>query len=93
MVWEVISYGSRSTAGVISNTFNANLSDSLVIQPIVLSFINSIQGKVFQQDITRPPTTVVTQRAVQSVNMLPWSARSPDLSTIEYNWISLDDNS
>ncbi|GFU44232.1 uncharacterized protein TNCV_367731 [Trichonephila clavipes] len=33
-----------------------------------------------------PHTTVVTQRALQSVGMLPWLARSPDLSVIEHVW-------
>ncbi|GFY00363.1 uncharacterized protein TNCV_1664021 [Trichonephila clavipes] len=58
----------------------------LVIQLIVLSFTNSIQGRVFQQNIAHPHTTVVSQRALQSVGMLPWSARPPDLSQIEHVW-------
>ncbi|GBM90044.1 hypothetical protein AVEN_50666-1 [Araneus ventricosus] len=48
--------------------------------------MNSIQGGVFQQDNTRPHTAVVTQHALQSVDMLPWPARLPDLSPIEHVW-------
>ncbi|GFV94544.1 transposable element Tc1 transposase [Trichonephila clavipes] len=42
MVWDVISYDSRSILVVIPNTLTANLS---VIQPIVLPFMNIIQGE------------------------------------------------
>ncbi|GBM76584.1 hypothetical protein AVEN_228939-1 [Araneus ventricosus] len=62
-----------------------------VIQPVVLPFMNSIQG-CFQQDNARPRSAVL-QHDVQSVEMQPWPARSPDLSAIEHVWISLDDNS
>ncbi|GBN97222.1 Golgin subfamily A member 5 [Araneus ventricosus] len=86
MFWGAISYHSRSTLVVIPRTLTANLYVSLVIQPVVLPFMNSIQGGVFQQDNTHPHTTVVTQHALQSVDMLPWPARSPDLSPIEHVW-------
>ncbi|GBN23884.1 hypothetical protein AVEN_145392-1 [Araneus ventricosus] len=48
--------------------------------------MNNIQEGVFQQDNVRPHTAVVAQHVLQNVNMLPWPARSPDLSTIEYVW-------
>ncbi|GBO21440.1 hypothetical protein AVEN_162579-1 [Araneus ventricosus] len=86
MVWRAISYDSRSTLVVIPRTLTANLYVSLVIQPFVLPFMNSIQGCVFQQDNVCPHTAVVTQHALQSVDMLPWPARSPDLSPIKHVW-------
>ncbi|GBN74691.1 hypothetical protein AVEN_204936-1 [Araneus ventricosus] len=86
MVWGTISYDSRSTLAVIPRTPTANLFVSLVIQPVVLPFMNSIQGGVFQQDNARPHTAVVTQHALQSVDVLPWPAKSPDLSPIEHVW-------
>ncbi|GBM10967.1 hypothetical protein AVEN_171446-1 [Araneus ventricosus] len=46
--------------------------------------MNSIQGDVFQQDNARPHTALVTQHDQQSVDILPWSSRSPDLSPIEH---------
>ncbi|GBL96936.1 hypothetical protein AVEN_182517-1 [Araneus ventricosus] len=48
MVWGAISYDSRSTLVVIPRTLTSNLYVSLVIQPVVLPFMNSIQGGVFQ---------------------------------------------
>ncbi|GBM54074.1 hypothetical protein AVEN_247688-1 [Araneus ventricosus] len=81
-----ISYDSRSTFVVIPRNLTANLYVSLVIQPVMLPFMNSIQRGVFQQDNALYHTAVVTQHALQSVDMLPWRARSPDLSPIEHVW-------
>ncbi|GFU10392.1 transposable element Tc1 transposase [Trichonephila clavipes] len=82
MVWGNISYDSRRTSW-LSQTHFARQSGN-EIQTIVFPFMNSIQGGVFQQDNGRPHTTVVTQRAVQSVNKLPSPTRSPVLSPIEH---------
>ncbi|GBN30120.1 hypothetical protein AVEN_174380-1 [Araneus ventricosus] len=51
MVWGAICYDSRNTLVVIPRTLTANLFISLVIQPVVLPFMNSIQG-VFSNRIT-----------------------------------------
>ncbi|GFW86271.1 uncharacterized protein TNCV_1978611 [Trichonephila clavipes] len=48
--------------------------------------MNSIQGGVFRQDNSHPRTADVTQRALQSIDILPWPARSPGLSPIVYVW-------
>ncbi|GFX17967.1 uncharacterized protein TNCV_2294151 [Trichonephila clavipes] len=74
----------RSTLGAIPNTLTANLCVSLLIQPIVLSFMNSIQGEVFQLDNARSHTIVLAQRDKQRVHMLPLTANSPDLSPVEH---------
>ncbi|GBL92307.1 hypothetical protein AVEN_35850-1 [Araneus ventricosus] len=47
MVWGAISYDSSSTLVVAPRTLTANLYVSLVIQPVVLPFMNSIQGGYF----------------------------------------------
>ncbi|GBN51054.1 hypothetical protein AVEN_236621-1 [Araneus ventricosus] len=72
MVLGTISYDSSSTPVVIPRTLTANLYVSLVIQPVVLPFMDRIQGGVFQQDNARSHIAVVTQHALQSVDMLPW---------------------
>ncbi|GBN05641.1 hypothetical protein AVEN_115893-1 [Araneus ventricosus] len=41
---------------------------------------------VFQQDNAHSHTAVVTYYALQSVDMLPWPSRPPDLSPIEHVW-------
>ncbi|GFV21889.1 uncharacterized protein TNCV_4525761 [Trichonephila clavipes] len=69
---------------VIPNALIANLYISLVIQPIVPLFMNSIQGGSFQQDNVSPLIAVVTQLALQFVEMLPWPERYPDLSPNEH---------
>ncbi|GBM58368.1 hypothetical protein AVEN_185479-1 [Araneus ventricosus] len=84
MVWGDISYDSRSTLVVIPCTLITNLYVSLVIQSVVLPFMDSIEGFVFQQDNARRHTAVVSQHDLQSVDMLSWTAISSDISPIEH---------
>lgn len=65
VVWRAISFDSR-TFLVIPRILTTNLYVSLVIQPVVLQKMNNIQGDVSP----RPHTIVVTQHALQSVDML-----------------------
>ena len=45
------------------------------------------QGDVlFQHDNAHPRTAAATQRALRGVQLLPWLARTPDLSPIEHIW-------
>ncbi|GFU43250.1 phospholipid-transporting ATPase [Trichonephila clavipes] len=55
---------------VIPNTETKNLYVTLVIQTIVLPFMNRIQRVIFQQVNARPLSTLVTQRDVESVDLL-----------------------
>ncbi|GFU52730.1 transposable element Tc1 transposase [Trichonephila clavipes] len=56
-------------------------------QPIVLPFMNSIQGWVFQYDSACYYTVVLMQRILQSFDVFPWPTRSPNLSSpIEHVW-------
>ncbi|GBO14951.1 hypothetical protein AVEN_84203-1 [Araneus ventricosus] len=84
MVWGVISYDNRSTPVIIPRTLTAKLYVNLVIQPLMLPFMNSIQGGVFKQESAHPLTAVVTQHTLQTVGMLSWPARSTDLNPIEH---------
>ncbi|GFV66364.1 uncharacterized protein TNCV_1478281 [Trichonephila clavipes] len=44
-------------------------------------------GAIYQQDNARPHT--FSQQCLQGYDVLPWSARSPDLSPIEHVWNAL----
>ncbi|GFW40399.1 phospholipid-transporting ATPase [Trichonephila clavipes] len=71
------------TAGalvVVPNTPIPNLYVTLIIQLIVLIFMNNIQEGVLKQDNAHLHTTVVTQRLLYSVDMLPLPATSSNLS-------------
>ncbi|GFU50641.1 transposable element Tcb2 transposase [Trichonephila clavipes] len=43
-------------------------------------------GAIIQQDNAWPHTARVSQDGLCTVTTLPWPARSPDLSPIEYIW-------
>ncbi|GFV49036.1 DDE_3 domain-containing protein [Trichonephila clavipes] len=48
-----------------------------------------LPGAIFQQDNARPHTARVAQDLLRHFQTLPWAARSPDLSPIEYVWDQL----
>ncbi|GBM74207.1 hypothetical protein AVEN_203407-1 [Araneus ventricosus] len=78
MVWGAISYDSKSTLVVFPRALTANLNIILGTEPVVLTFFITIQSDVSQKNNSRPHTAAVNR--LQSVDMLPWPARSPDLS-------------
>ncbi|GFX66322.1 uncharacterized protein TNCV_342961 [Trichonephila clavipes] len=53
----------------------------------------ALSRRSFPMYNAHPPTPVIIQRALHSVDLLPWSARSPDLSPIETYGVSFDENS
>ncbi|GFY07947.1 uncharacterized protein TNCV_2579791 [Trichonephila clavipes] len=46
--------------------------------------ISSRPGAIYQQDNARPHTARLSQHSLQGYDVLPWPARSPDLSPIEH---------
>ncbi|GFW35379.1 HTH_Tnp_Tc3_2 domain-containing protein [Trichonephila clavipes] len=44
--------------------------------------LSSRPGAIYQQDNARPHTARLSQQCLQGYDVLPWPARSPDLSPI-----------
>ncbi|GFT41331.1 uncharacterized protein TNCV_628721 [Trichonephila clavipes] len=46
--------------------------------------LSSRPGAIYQQNNARPHTARLSQQCLQGYDVLPWPARSPDLSPIEH---------
>ena len=88
MVWGGICGDRKTDLLVIEGNLTARRYIDVVLRPIVLPFVQQNQGTLFQQDNATPHTAVVTRNFLNNnnVNVLPWPARSPDLSPIEHLW-------
>ncbi|GFU18414.1 transposable element Tcb1 transposase [Trichonephila clavipes] len=85
VVWDAVGYASRSSLVRIYGTFNSIRYISGVLRPMALTFIRVLRKPTFMQDNVRPYVIgiVRTFLKMESVRLLPWPARSPDLSPIE----------
>ncbi|GFX02165.1 transposable element Tcb1 transposase [Trichonephila clavipes] len=85
MVWGGIRYHSRTPLVRIAGTLNSQRYISEVLEPVVLPYLQGLATAIFQQDNARPHVTRIVQRFFvnHQIGLLPWLARSPDLSPIE----------
>ncbi|GFY18280.1 DDE_3 domain-containing protein [Trichonephila clavipes] len=60
-----------------------------ILRPYVGPFLNCLSEAIFQQDNVRPHTARVAQDFLSHFQILPWLARSPDMSPVEHVWDQL----
>ncbi|GFT95049.1 transposable element Tcb1 transposase [Trichonephila clavipes] len=86
MVWGGIGYHSRTPFVHIAGTLNSQSYISEVLEPVVLPYLQGLATAIFQQNNARPHVTRIVQRFFvnHQIELLPWPARSADLSPVEY---------
>ena len=64
-----------------------------MLRLVALSYLRCLRNSTFQQDNARPHVarTALTFLATEHVRLLPWPARSPELSPIENVWSMVAD--
>ncbi|GFW04687.1 transposable element Tcb1 transposase [Trichonephila clavipes] len=88
MVWGGIRYHFRTPLVRIAGTLNSQCYISEVLEPVVFPYFQGLATAIFQQDNARPHVARIVQRFFvnHQIELLPWPARSPDLSPIENMW-------
>ncbi|UYV70138.1 hypothetical protein LAZ67_7001946, partial [Cordylochernes scorpioides] len=88
MIWGGIGYHSRTPLVRIAGTLNRQRYISEVLEPVVLPYLQDLPTAIFQQDNARPHVARIVQRFFinRHIELLPWPARSPELSPIENMW-------
>lgn len=85
MVWAGMWWNNRTDIVVVSGTMTGKRYLNEIILPHVLPIVNG-NNLIFQQDNARPHRAKVVMSELDSIQVLPWPARSPDLSPIEHMW-------
>ncbi|KFM75221.1 Transposable element Tcb1 transposase, partial [Stegodyphus mimosarum] len=88
VLWYGIGYHSRTPLVRIAGTLNSQRYISEVLEPVVLAYLQGLLTAIFQQDNARPHVARIIQGFFlnRQIELLPWPARSPDLSPVENMW-------
>ena len=88
VVWGAIGYNIRSCLLHIEGNLNSNRYIREVLQFEVLPLLQATPHAIFQKDNAQPHVVRIVQAFFQRrrVSLLPWPARSPDMSPIEHVW-------
>ncbi|GFS95963.1 transposable element Tcb1 transposase [Trichonephila clavipes] len=82
--WISLSHSSSTHCG----TLNSQRYISEVLEPVVLPYLQGLATAIFQKGNARPHVARIIQRFFvnHQIELLPWPARSLDLSPIENMW-------
>ncbi|GFT26754.1 transposable element Tcb1 transposase [Trichonephila clavipes] len=71
----------------IAGTLNSQRYISEVLEPVVLPYLQGLVPAIFQDNARQYVACIVQRFFVNhQIELLPWTARSPDLSPIENLW-------
>ncbi|GFU23724.1 transposable element Tcb1 transposase [Trichonephila clavipes] len=84
MVWGDIGNHSRTPLVRSAGTLNSQRYIYEVLEPVVLPYLQGFVTAIFQQDNARSHVSRIVQKFFVNdhIELLPWPARSPDLSLI-----------
>ncbi|MEW8544207.1 MAG: transposase [Candidatus Thiodiazotropha sp.] len=93
MVWGGISFSARTQLIIVHGNLTGQRYRDEILAPVVAPFFNANRNvTILQQDNARCHTARISVDFIrqQHNDILPWPARSPDLSPIEHMWDALD---
>lgn len=88
MVWGGIARNNKRNLITVPGTLTAAKYCAQIVQLVIMPYMQQYPGIVNQQGNTRPCTPRLTMGIFNNHNiqLLDWSARSPDLSPTEHGW-------